>query len=361
MSSFLASVKADLMGPRLRLVVILLGIGLLAAVGYVAFGGKSSSTPVPAGGSAAVPSSAVLGGLTISQAPTNPNLVTAETTDGAADERTGVSRNPFTPLPEAGATGTTGATGASTPGTSTSSASTTTSSSSSSSSSSSGSGSSTTPSGGTTPVAKAKPAPTKTKSAVHYNVAAQFGVIATPPAEGAAPASPTASIPALKTYLDLPLDEPLPNKSNPQLVYLGVVLHTGKSAVFALAGEAILHGSAVCLPSTTQCQTIQLQPGQSETLEAVEANGTPVTYELKLISIEKSEKSSTTGAHASARAHAASRSAVTAARGLLRRRGGVTALSGLEYSHIPGVLVFAAHRAPHANARAAAGRRRHGR
>jgi len=358
MSSFLASVKADLMGPRLRLVVILLGIGLLAAVGYVVFGGKSSSTPVPAGGSAAVPSSAVLGGLTISQAPTNPNLVTAETTDGAADERPGVARNPFTPLPEAGATGTTGATGASTSGTSTSSASTTTSSSS---SSSSGSGSSTAPSGGTTPVAKAKPAPTKTKSAVHYNVAAQFGVIATPPAEGAAPASPTASIPALKTYVDLPLDEPLPNKSNPQLVYLGVVLHTGKSAVFALAGEAILHGSAVCLPSTTQCQTIQLQPGQSETLEAVEANGTPVTYELKLISIEKSEKSSTTGAHASARAHAASRSALTAARGLLRRRGGVTALSGLEYSHIQGVLVFAAHPAAHANARAAARRRRHGR
>jgi hypothetical protein len=356
MSAFLASVKADLMGPRLRLVVIVLGIGLLAAVGYVAFGGKSSSAPAAAGGSADVPSSVVLGSLTISQAPTNPNLVTAETTDGVAVERTGVARNPFTPLPQAGATGTTGATGASTPGTSTSSASTT-----SSSSSSSGSGSSTTPSAGTTPVAKAKPAPTKTKSAVHYNVAAQFGVIATPPVEGAAPANPTASIPALKTYVDLPLDEPLPNKSNPQLVYLGVVLHTGKSAVFALAGEAILHGSAVCLPSTTQCQTIQLQPGQSETLEAVEANGTPVTYELKLISIEKSEKSSTTGAHASARAHAASRSALTAARGLLRRKGGVTALSGLEYSHIQGVLVFAAHPAAHANARAVARRRRHGR
>ena len=147
---------------------------------------------------------------------------------------------------------------------------------------------------------------------------------------------------------------------NPQLVYLGVVLHTGKSAVFALAGESILHGSAVCLPSTTQCQTIQLQPGQSETLESVEANGTPVTYELKIISIEKSEKSSTTGAHSSARAHAASRRASTAGRRLLRRRGGITALSGLEYSHTPGVLVLAAHPAVPANARAAARRRRHG-
>jgi hypothetical protein len=355
MSSFLSSVKADLMGVRLRLVVILLGIGLLAAVGYVAFGGKHSSVPVSAGGSAGVPSTTALGDLAISQQPANPKLIAAETTDGASDERTGVARNPFTPL-EPAVTGTTGPTGASTPGTSTSSASTT-----SPSSSSSGSGSSTSPSAGTTPVAKAKPAPTKTKTAVHYNVAAQFGVIPSTPPEGAAPASPTASTHALKTYVDLPLDEPLPNKSNPQLVFLGVVLHTGKSAVFALAGEAILHGSAVCLPSTTQCQTIQLLPGQSETLEAVEPNGTPVTYELKVISIEKSERSSTTGAHSSARAHAASRSALTTGRGFLRRRGGVTALSGLKYSHTQGVLVFVAHPAAHANARAAARRRRHGR
>jgi hypothetical protein len=353
MSSFLSSVKDDLLGVRLRLVVIILGIGLLAAVGYVAFGGKKASVPVSARGSAAVPSTTALGGLTISQAPTNPKLVAAETTDGASDERKGAAHNPFIPL-EAAATGTTGPT--SRTGTSTSSASTP-----SSSSSSSGSGSSTTPSAPSTPVAKAKPAPTKTKTAVHYDVAAQFGVVPSTPGEGAAPVSPTAGSAAMKTYVDLPLDEPLPNKSHPQLVFLGVVLHTGKSAVFALAGEAILHGSAVCLPSTTQCQTIQLLPGQSETLEAVEPNGTPVTYELKVISIEKSERSSTTGGHSSAPAHAASRAAPTAGRRLLRRRGGVRALSGLEYSHTAGVLVFVAHPAAHASARAAGRRRRLGR
>ena len=58
MSAFLSSVKADLMGVRLRLVVIILGIGLLAAIGYVAFGGKNSSVPASAGGSAGVPSPA---------------------------------------------------------------------------------------------------------------------------------------------------------------------------------------------------------------------------------------------------------------------------------------------------------------
>jgi hypothetical protein len=351
MNDFLSSVKADLTGVRLRLVVILLAIGLLAAVGYVAFGGKKSA-PASAGGSAGAPTTAAVGSLAITPAPTNPNLVVAETTDGASHERKGEARNPFTPLPGAGATGATGTTSpssASTPGTSTSSSSTTTST----------SGSSTPSTGGSTPVAKAKPAPTKTKSAVHYNVAAQFGVIATPPPEGT-PATPPASIPALKTYLDLPLDEPLPNKSNPQLVFLGVVLRTGKSAVFALAGEAILHGPAACLPSATQCQTIQLQPGQSETLEAVEPSGTPVTYELKIISIVKSETSSTTGAHSSARAHAASRGSLKAGRKFLRRKGGVTALSGLEYSHTHGVLVFAARPAPRADARAASRRGRRG-
>jgi hypothetical protein len=355
MNSFLSSMKADLLGVRLRLVVILLAIGLLAAVGYVAFGGKKSA-PASAGGSTGAPATIAAGSLAISPAPTNPNLVVAETTDGASHERSGVARNPFTPLPGAGATGASGTPSpsrASTPGISTSTSSTTTSS----------PGASTTPSGGSPPVAKAKPAPTKTKTAVHYNVAAQFGVIATPPAEGTPvtpSATPPASIPALKTYLDLPLDEPLPNKSNPQLVFLGVVLRTGKSAVFALAGEAILHGSAVCLPSATQCQTIQLQPGQSETLEAVEPSGTPVTYELKIISIVKSETSSTKGAHTSARAHAASRGSLKAGKRFLRRRGGVTALSGLEYSHTQGVLVFAAHPASRANARAAARRGRHG-
>jgi hypothetical protein len=347
MNSFLNSVRADLMGVRLRLVVILLAIGLLASVGYVVLGGKKSAAP----GAVAPSTSASVTGITVSQAPISPNLVVAETTSGTSHQRRGAPRNPFTPLPGAGATGATGSTGASAAGSSTAG-----------SSSSSGSGTSTSSSGGATPVAAPKPSPpTKTKTTVHYHVTAQFGVIpaASAPALPSEPAKPPA---ILKTYTDMSLDEPLPDKSNPQLVFLGVVLHTGKDAVFALGGEAILHGNAACLPSATQCQAIQLQVGQTETLESIEPNGTPVTYELKLVSILKSITSATTSsAESNTHAHTALSPALEAGREQLRRKGGVAALSGLQYSRTPGVLVFAGNPVSvAARARASARRGHHG-
>lgn len=354
MNSFLNSVKADLMGVRLRLVVILLAIGLLAAVGYVAFGGKKSA-PASAGASAGGPATAALGGLAISTAPTNPNLVVAETTDGASHERRGVARNPFTPLP-GGATGATGATGTS-GATSASGASGSSTSSSSAPSSSSGSSTS----GGTAPKATLAPVkPTKTNEVqIHFHVTAQFGVIPAAPVTSSAtePAKPA----TLKTYTDMPLDQPLPNKNNAQVVYLGVVLRTGKDAVFALTGESILHGPANCLPSATQCQSIELQPGQAETLEAIEPDGTPVTYELKLVSILKSiGAAKVAGAQASARAHTASNPALKAGRRQIRRKGGVTVVSGLQYSQTQGVLVLAGKQAKAAARARVARNARHG-
>ena len=85
---------------------------------------------------------------------------------------------------------------------------------------------------------------------------------------------------------------------------------TGDEAVFALTGAASLHGDAVCLPSATQCRGIKLKVGQSETLDTFDANGNPVTYELKLAAIAKHEVSAS-----SARAHAATRAARTARSG----------------------------------------------
>jgi hypothetical protein len=345
MNSFFEAIKADLLGVRLRLVVVLLAIGLLASVAYVVLGGKNTKVAAPS--AASTLPVAHLSGIAVTQAPANPNLIVAETTSGTTHQHHGPTRDPFKPLPGSGATGssgTTGSTGASGSSTAKSPA------------PSSSSGSST--SGGTTPAVTPKPAPpTKVKTTVHYHVTAQFGVIPAPtPTEPAKPAT-------LKTYTDMPLDEPLPDKSNPQLVFLGVVLHTGKDAVFALAGEAILHGSAACLPSPTQCQAIQLQVGQTETLEAIEADGTPVTYELKLVSILKTVSSATTAsAHVSAGAATAQSRALKAGREQLRRKGGVVALSGLHYSHTPGVLVFAGKPAAvAARARAAAAHAHHSR
>jgi hypothetical protein len=171
-------------------------------------------------------------------------------------------------------------------------------------------------------------------------VTAQFGIVPAP-VEGSPPQPAQ-----LKDYTDMALNEPLPSKENPQLVFLGVVLSTGKDAAFGLTGEAILHGSATCKPSPTQCQAITLQAGQSETLEVVSSTGQATTYELKLISIAKSVSSAAT-------ARAASRIESKI------ERGNVLSLAGLRYSPRRGGLVFVRPPAFAARARAHAAGRHH--
>lgn len=329
MNEFFGSLKSDLLDRRFLPVLALVAVALLAALAYVALGGGSSTSSIPP-----LPSSAstgvtgAVGTIALSPAPANPKEAVSETTSGA-HHSSGTPRNPFTPLP---------ATKAKASATSSSS---TKHASSSSSSSSAGSGKPSSSAGGTTPATTLKPiVPTK-RVIIHFHTTAQFGVV--PPAvAGTSPPTPQ-----LKTYKDMALDEPLPGKDNPQLVYLGVVLKTGKDAVFGLTGEAILHGSAVCKPSPTQCQAIELGIGQTETLEVSEPNGQTVSYELKLLSIAKSASLAST-----ARAHAASNAVSKAGRALLRRAG-LTALPGLRYSSQRGGLVsvwhraFAAHAASH--------------
>jgi hypothetical protein len=184
-------------------------------------------------------------------------------------------------------------------------------------------------------------------------VTAQFGVLPAPSIVGA-PAEPA----QLKTYGDMALDEPLPDKSNPQLVFSGAVKGTKLEAVFTIAGESILHGNATCLPSATQCQAIRLQVGQSETLESIEADGSPVTYELRLVAIERVTKTVSSALAARVLA-AASAHESNAGRELLQSQG-LTRVSGLEYSPSEGVLVPAGQPASAARAHAAARRPLHG-
>lgn len=338
MNEFLNSVKDDLLDSRLRIVVLVLGAALIAAVVFVVLGGSSSTTTAPA---STGPVTAEATGIAISQAPSNAAEPVAETTNGAAHQRGGPTRNPFAPLPGTKTT----AEPAKAPAPA-SPATTTGSSSGSSSSGSSTSGST------TTPAATPKPStPKKSKVYVHYHVTAKFGVLPAP-TNGATPAP----APQLKTYADMPVDEPLPNKSNTQLVFMGVLLRTGKEAVFALTGEAILHGNATCVPSAAQCQAIRLAPGQSETLESIEPNGSPVTYELKLVSIARTESSAS-----AARAHVAVvRGEPQAGRELLQQDG-LTTVSGLKYSPEEGGFVLPGQPAFSTRAHLAAQPRRHGR
>lgn len=316
MTEFLKLLKADLLDRRLLPFVALIGVGLVAALSYaVLAGGPSASRETVT----SVPPSAT--GVAVSAAPTNADQAVAETTSGAFAQRGGNTHDPFSPL--SGAAAVASSTSPASPSTASSTKS----------SSSSGSNSPTTPSSGSggakgessTPVPSK---PTKHTVVVHYVVTAQFGVVPPPPPSGA-----PAAAPQLKTYAKLTVNEPIPAKSNPQLVFLGVVLRTGKDAVFALTGESILHGGATCMPSATHCQAIELQPGQTEQLESFEANGTPVTYELRLVSIARS-----VGSASAARASSVSQAELRTGRELLRRAG-LNMLPGLRYSQAQDLLV----------------------
>jgi hypothetical protein len=324
---FFASLKEDLLGKRMLPFLVVLGVAFVAAVGYAVLGGGSSAAPAPVTASVS-PGASAVGDIAVSQAPANPNKPVSETTEGTSKQHHGIAHDPFTPLPEAKK-----ASSASTASSTTSSAS------SPSTTPSAGSTPSAPSSGGTTPTTPKETTPAKPKVYVHYHVTAQLGVV--PVVAEGAPAQPA----QLKTYKDMALDEPLPDKANPQLVFLGVVLRTGKEALFGLSGAAILHGSGSCQPSATQCQAIDLQVGQSETLEVVEADGSTVTYELKLTSISK-----TTSTASTARVRDAFRAQAKAARELARR---APKLSELRYSPWGGGFVFAGHPAFAARAHAA--------
>ncbi len=306
MTDFLNSLKADLLNRQVLPFLALAVVALAGALVYAVTGGGSTAA-VPQAAAPAAHAPAAVPPVAVSQAPANAEKAVAEITSGAAQQRGGPTHNPFTPLPAAKTASTTTKPAAS-----------------------KASGSSTPGAGGTTPAAPKETTPAKPKKVyVHYHVTAQLGVV--PPSAEGAPPQPA----QLKTYRDMALDEPLPGKANPQLIFLGVVLRTGKDVLFGLTGAAILHGSATCKPSPTQCQAIELQVGQPEILEVVEPNGTSVTYELKLVNITKSVSTAST-----ARVHATFRAQAKATRELIRR---APKLSELRYSPWGGGLVLAAH------------------
>ena len=319
MSAFLNSVKADLLDRRIAPLVAVGVVALLAAVGYVAFGGGSSS-PTPATGSTPALSAAA-GGIAVSQ-PTTSKAV-AETTNGVAEQRQGASRNPFAPLPsvarlqaaETAKTASATSVATSPPSSSTSSAS---------SSTGSGSGSVTQPKSEPAPSTPTKPA-TPAKPQPGYDVVVLFGVI--PPETPAESAQ-------LTPYENIKLFTALPSAQLPLIAYRGVTAK-GKSATFTLVGEVILHGGAVCLPSASQCQAIGLKAGQTEQLEYLTPGGQAITYELRIVSI-----SSKSASAASVKDLLGDSS--KAGRELLSREGLMT-LPGLRYSSQAGVLVLAGH------------------
>jgi hypothetical protein len=323
MSEFFSALKADLLDRRLLPLVGLAGVALIAAIAYVVIGG-GSSTPSSTPSIVAVPAT-----TGIAATATTPEKAVAEVTSGSSEQRHGVSRDPFTLLPEA-ARQAAEAKKASTAGTTSNSNTANAGATSTAGSETSKSGSSSEKSTPTKKPAK----PTKPKNV--YHVAVLFGVI---PA-GVSPAGAS-----LTPYENVKLLSPLPSAQQPLIVFRGVTAG-GKSATFTLTSEAILHGTATCLPSPSQCEAIDVAPGQTEQLEYIAPSGEVSIYELRIVSIV-SVKASTAAVRNLL--HGTSK----AGRELLRHEG-LTDIPFLSNSTEAGVLIFAGHGAKAAKAHAAA-------
>lgn len=297
----------------MRLLVAALALAFLGAFAYAITGGSGGSPSSSLGGS--TPAAPLASGVSLKEATTGTSQPVAETTSGSGLQRAGATRNPFAPLPgaetpksatpspQSTASGNSGATG---------------------SSGSSEAPKGSTNTGGNAPSGSQNTSPKKSsgqhKSQTVYHVAVLFGTV--PP--GTAPANTQ-----LTPYENLKRQQPLPTSGQPLVVFRGV-MKGGKSATFTLVGEAILRGKGTCLPSTTQCEAIELKPGQTEELEYVPQGGAAIVYQLQLASITSGKANAS-----AARREFASQSSVGAH---LLRMAGIAALPGLRYSLVHGVL-----------------------
>jgi hypothetical protein len=291
MSAILRSLKSDLLDRRLLPVLVVVGLGLVGAIAYtvLAGGGSKGGAATP---SAAVTSTPVPGAqgpkLPVSEAPANPNAAVSETTDGVRYQHKAGSHNPFTPL--AGPKVKSAAKGG---GSSSSSSSVSSASTSPSTSSESKSGSSTSTGGSsTTPTPPSKPVAPKKKPKPVYVVTVEFGGLPATPGE----------LVQLTQFPDLKPKQALPSAQDPRIVFAGA-RGNGAGAIFTLNREAILKGQAICAPSASQCEAIDLAVGQSEELAYLEPDGQSVPYELKVVSISKQEAPTATTARRHRRHH----------------------------------------------------------
>jgi hypothetical protein len=258
---FLRSIAADLVDKRLLPVVIaLVALAVAIPVGASLFSGGGSAKPVP-----------VSPGKTIDLPAGTPSPAKALEQVAGPDTPTPThykkpELNPFrdtaTTTAATTSASTTSAAKSATPATSSSSSTTTKTAT-----------KTTTPAKKTTPVKKTTPAP----------------VTPTPSSAGA-PVAQLASLRSVDSYSvdvrvedatglrnisDLERLSPVPSATNALAEYLGVA-KSGRSADFVLNPGVTVTGPAACLPSATDCQVIELKPGQVEGLLQSTSTGTPV-------------------------------------------------------------------------------------
>jgi len=250
--TFVRNLGHDLVDKKLWPLAILLVLALVA-VPVLLGGGGSSATPVaaaPTGAAGAAPGTA--GAATAS--------VASVVEEPALRRRDGKVRDPFKQqyqaksttdiakavvAPTTDTTKTGGSTGSGTTGTT-----------------GAGTGDTT-----TTPTTPATPGP-KLDPLDVYRVALRFG-------------EPGGQ----KTIRDIGRLSPLPNADRPFFIFLGV-LSGGQKAVFLVSSDATVTGDGACRPSKSNCETVELDKGETEFFDLETDNGV-VQYQLDLVSVKR--------------------------------------------------------------------------
>jgi len=129
---------------------------------------------------------------------------------------------------------------------------------------------------------------------------------------------------------------PLPANVDGEIVYLGVA-HHGERAVFLLtdtvAAKLTASSSATCLPSSSDCQVIELEPGQQLQLKPTSASGSLATFTFKLSSIQATSYGSSSAAKSA-------RTSVSAAGELIVSQSTSTELASFVYDAGTGALHY---------------------
>ena len=94
---------------------------------------------------------------------------------------------------------------------------------------------------------------------------------------------------SMKTLRDVDRLTPLPSASSPFFVYLGAK-SGGKTLVFLVSSDAKATGDGTCKPSKSNCETIELQVGDTEFFDLTTTDGVQ-QYQMDIVKIEKSGSS----------------------------------------------------------------------
>ena len=84
--------------------------------------------------------------------------------------------------------------------------------------------------------------------------------------------------------LDIERLDPLPSADEPLLVYMGLT-EDGQSAVFMLDASVTVEGDGRCRPNPDDCQTLELDTGETQFIEVTDERGRTEEYQLDLVKI----------------------------------------------------------------------------